>query len=359
MLYRSVSVTTRYTGLKPGTARINWSKLGFDYVPTAGYAYFDYKDGAWSKLSFTPDPFIKVHVLGNVFHYGQSVFEGTKAFHCKDGQVRAFSDVLNWERLAYSCKRLQIPPVTWDMWHDAVNESIQRNIEFVPPYGSGGALYIRPVVIGNGPRLGLGPSLEYKFMVIVIPVGSYYPTGSLVALDAIIPPDFDRCAPLGIGDVKAAANYAADLDSLMTAKKQGFPVCLYLDPRERKFVTEFNTSNFVAIRGSSYITPNDSRAVLNSVTNRRLAELAEKMLGMTVERRPVPFEQEASTWSEVGAVGTAVVVTPIKSITHGSKVFKFSERPTQLQKIHDLIRAIQVGDEPDHFNWLRKIPEHY
>ena len=357
MLLRGLSRFARRHSEPPkiGSARIDWEALGFDYVPTAGFGFFDYSQGGWSGLKYSSEPFVKVHVLGNVFHYGQSVFEGTKAFHTKDGSVKIFSDELNWQRLSYSAKRLQIPSVTWAMWQEAVDYTIRRNIAYVPPYGSGGALYVRPLIIGSGPRLGLGPANEYKFIVIVNPVGSYYPGGKLKSLDALVPLDFDRCAPLGIGDAKAAANYAADLDSLAAAKLKGYPICLYLDAKERRYVTEFNTSNFVAIRDNSYITPQDSRAVLNSVTNRRLAAIAEKMLGMTVERRPIDFHHEVNSWHEVGAVGTAVVVTPIKSITHGDVTVKFSSVPQKLQQLHDIVRAIQNGEERDHFNWLRHV----
>ena len=358
MFRRTAGYLGRRHGRLPevGSARIDWSKLAFDYVPTSGFSSFEYNNGCWStNLKFTADPFVKVHVLGNVFHYGQAVFEGLKAFHNKDGTVKVFSDDLNYERLTYSCRKLQIPPPTLDMWVRGIDQAVRENLAYVPPYGSGGALYIRPLVIGSGPRLGLGPAQEFKFLVITNPVGSYYPAGKLKALDAVIPTEFDRCAPLGIGDAKAAANYAADLQSLTYAKERGFPICLYLDAKERKYVTEFNTSNFIAIRDNTYITPENSRAVLNSVTNRRLSELAEKMLGMKVERRPVIFESEVDSWNEVGAVGTAVVVTPIKSISYDNKVYRFEENPRKLQQLHDLVRAIQQGNEPDHFGWLRTV----
>ena len=340
-----------------GGANIEWSKLFFEHVPTYGHVRATYKNGNWSSLSFHTDPYIPTHVLANVFHYGQAAFEGMKVFHCKDGKVKVFSDRLNWERLTYSCSRLRMPPVAWELWKDAVDEVVKKNCSYIPPFGTDGSLYIRPFIIGSGPQLGVAPSTEYTFVAVCSPVGSYYRTNKLTSLKAFIPTEADRTAPLGIGDAKAAANYAADLDSLMSAKEQGFPICLYLDPIEGRYVTEFNTSNFIAIQKGSnaYITPPPSRSILNSVTNRRLSELAEKVFKLRVERRMVDFDAEWSTWREVGAVGTAVVVTPIKSITKDGICHEFPGEPAMLQQLHDHFRAVQVGGEADRFGWLREI----
>ena len=340
-----------------GSANIEWSKLFFEHVPTYGHVRATYKDGNWSPLSFHTDPYIPTHVLANVFHYGQAAFEGLKGFHCKDGRFKIFSDRLNWERLVHSCSRIRMPSVTWDMWKDSVDELVRMNSSYIPPYGSNGSLYIRPFIIGSGAQLGVAPSAEYTYVAVCSPVGSYYRTKKLTSLKAFIPTESDRTAPLGIGDAKAAANYAADLDSLMSAKEQGFPICLYLDPIEGRYVTEFNTSNFIAIqKGSqSYVTPPPSRSILNSVTNRRLSEVAEKVFKLRVERRMIDFDAEVDTWSEVGAVGTAVVVTPIKSITKDGFCHEFNDEPKTLQLLHDYIRALQVGDETDRFGWLREV----
>jgi branched-chain amino acid aminotransferase len=243
------------------------------------------------------------------------------------------------------------------MWKDSVDELVKKNSSYIPPYGSNGALYVRPFIIGSGPQLGVAPSAEYTFVAVCSPVGSYYRTKKLTSLRAFIPTECDRTAPLGIGDAKAAANYAADLDSLMTAKEQGYPICLYLDPVEGRYVTEFNTSNFIAIQKGSntYITPPPSRSILNSVTNRRLSEVAERVFKLRVERRMIDYDAEVETWNEVGAVGTAVVVTPIKSITKDGICKEFHSEPIILQQLHDYIRALQVGDEADRFGWLREV----
>merc|ERR1719160_449711 len=232
------------------------------------------------------------------------------------------------------------------IWTKAIEEVVRQNIAFVPPYGTGGALYIRPFIFGSGPKLGLGPSTEYTFLVFVNPVGSYYRTGQMQALDCLVNDSFDRAAPLGSGDCKAAGNYAADLESMVEAKKKGFAISLYLDAKERRYVEEFNTSNFVAItKDGKYLTPAAPRSVLWSTTNSVLRQIARDM-GMTVERRPIDFEAEVDNFAEVGAVGTAVVVTPIKSFTRGDKKWEMGE-PKILKELHDRVRAIQQGEAED------------
>jgi len=240
-------------------------------------------------------------------------------------------------------------------WDEAIAEVIRQNTAYIPPHGTDGALYVRPFIFGSGPRLGLGPSPEYTFIVCCNPVGSYYKSGKMQALDALVNDEYDRAAPLGCGDCKAAGNYAADLESMYRAKRAGFPISLYLDARERRYVEEFNTSNFIAItKDGKYLTPDAPRSILNSNTNKVLQQLAADM-GLPVERRPIDFEKEVDSFAEVGAVGTAVVVTPIKSLTRGNRTWEFGATPV-LQKLYDMVRAIQNGDEPDQHGWLHMIP---
>lgn len=248
-----------------------------------------------------------------------------------------------------------MPVVPLELWQAAIDEVVRRNAAYVPPYGSGGALYARPLIFGSGARLGLGPSPEYTFCVMVNPVGSYYRTGTMQSLDALVNDEYDRAAPLGCGDCKAAGNYAADLESMHVAKNRGFPISLYLDAQERRYVEEFNTSNFVAItRDGRYVTPHAPRSVLSSNTNKVLRQLAAD-LGLVVEQRPIDFEAEVESFAEVGAVGTAVVVTPIRSLTRGGQSWRFGE-PRVLQQLHDRVRAVQQGEEEDRHAWLREVP---
>lgn len=242
---------------------------------------------------------------------------------------------------------------TRSIWLGAIEEVVRQNIAFIPPYGTGGALYLRPFIFGSGPKLGLGPSTEYTFLVFCNPVGNYY-KGEMQALDCLVNDEYDRAAPLGSGDCKAAGNYAADLESMMISKKKGFPISLYLDAKERRYVEEFNTSNFVAItKDGKYLTPHAPRSVLWSTTNSVLRQIARDM-GLQVEVRPIDFEAEVDNFAEVGAVGTAVVVTPIRSFTRGDKKWEMG-KPKIVQELHDRVRSIQQGEAEDKHGWLHKI----
>ncbi|CAJ1422134.1 unnamed protein product [Effrenium voratum] len=340
---------------KVGAAKLDWPSLGFNYVKTKSHIRFVYKDGKWSKGKLYTDPFMPVHMLANVFHYGQALFEGFKGFHTKEGDVCLFADKLSLGRMNHGCRRFMMPEVPVEIWDEAVQIVVKDNAKYVPPYGSGGALYVRPFIFGSGPKLGLGPSEEYTFVVFANPVGSYYKAAEgMQGVEALVTDHYDRAAPLGCGDCKAAGNYAADLESMYEAKKKGFPISLYLDAKERRYVEEFNTSNFVGItKDGKYITPDAARSVLNSNTNKVLTQLAADM-GITVERRRIDFAAEVDTFTEVGAVGTAVVVTPIKSLTRGDQVWNFGQ-PEVLKKLHDKVRAIQQGEEEDPHGWMTKV----
>lgn len=274
-----------------GGAGLDWGKLVFGTrVDTHAYLKHVWKDGAWDEGELVEDPYIKMHVLANVFHYGQAIFEGQKVFHCKDGKVRIFNDKMNHIRMSKGAERMGMPTMSQEMFLSALTKVTKANLDFVPPYGSGASLYLRPFMVGSGPQLGLGASSEYTFMVVVAPVGPYY--GS--AVPATVVEDYDRAAPNGVGQVKCAGNYAADIVPAARAKKAGFPVCLYLDAKEHRYVEEFSTSNFVAITKSGvYLTP-DSQSVLDSVTNASLEKLAVDM-GLKVERRKIDFDAEVGS----------------------------------------------------------------
>lgn len=337
-----------------GGANLDWENLSFSYHQVHCHVEYVWRDGqGWDAGREVADPHLKLHVMANVLHYGQSLFEGQKVFAGKDGKIRVFNDKENYKRLQRGCRRLQMPEMTLEMFQEAIDRTVQANVDFVPPYGTGGAMYMRPVMFGSGCQLGLGPSNEFTFCVVANPVGSYYKGGAFPQIPAMVVEDYDRAAPMGVGCVKAAGNYAADIRPSLEGKKAGFPIGLYLDAKEHKYVEEFNTSNFIAItKSGEYVTP-ESDSILASVTNMCLIEIA-KDLGLKVERRPIEFEAEVDSFAEVGAVGTAVVVTPIESITRGDKTFKMQGKET-LQKIHDRVRAIQVGDYEDTHNWMRMI----
>eukprot|EP00440_Ansanella_granifera_P070983 gb/GFBE01077037.1/.p1 GENE.gb/GFBE01077037.1/~~gb/GFBE01077037.1/.p1 ORF type:complete len:352 (+),score=98.75 gb/GFBE01077037.1/:1-1056(+) len=336
-----------------GAANLDWANLFFSYRDVHCHVKYQWKDGQWDEGELVADPYVKMHIMANVFHYGQALFEGQKAFHCKDGKVRIFNDKANFARMMGGCERMGMPDMPEEMFHTAIDRAIAANLDFLPPYGSNGAMYIRPFMVGSGAQLGLGPSPEFMFIVVVAPVGSYYKTKGLTPIPCTVMDDYDRAAPLGVGRVKCAGNYAADIVPSSKAKKAGFPIGLYLDAKEHKYVEEFNTSNFVAITNDNkYVTP-DSVSVLGSITNTCLEDLARDM-GLTVERRRIDFDKEVSSFKEVGAVGTAVIITPIETITRGSQVYKF-DAPTVLQELHDKVRAVQVGEAEDKHGWLREL----
>ncbi len=332
-------------------ADIDWKNLGFKYMDTNCHIEYVWRDGKWSAGELVKEPFLKMHIAATCLHYGQEAFEGMKAFRCKDGVIRIFRPHENAGRMHRTALRTCMAPVPEDMFVDAVKRVVKANEEFVPPYGTGGSLYIRPLLVGTGPQIGVAPASEYTFLVLVMPAGEYY-KGGLKPVRSIIIDEFDRAAPNGMGDVKVGGNYAASIFAHEKAKAAGYPVELYMDAKTHTLVEEFATSNFLGIKpDGTYVTPN-SHSVLPSVTNNTLMQLA-KDHGHKVEVRPVPFE-ELETFSEVAACGTAVVVTPVYEITRGDKVIKISD-PDKCgpitQKLFDGVQDIQYGRVPDTHGW--------
>jgi len=334
---------------------IDWNTLGFKYMDTRCHVRYVWRDGAWDKGEMVESPYLPMHIAAACLHYGQAAFEGLKAFRCKDGKLRMFRPVENARRMAETARRTCMAEVPESMFLEAVSRVIKANEDYVPPYGTGGSLYVRPLLIGSGPQIGVAPAKEYTFLVLVVPVGPYY-KGGLQPVKAMILDDCDRAAPLGVGNVKVAGNYAASLHAHEYAKHVGYPVELYLDAKEHRYVEEFATSNLIGItQDGRYVTPN-SHSILPSVTNSTLRQLAADM-GMKVEIRPVPFE-ELSSFAEIGACGTAVVVTPVCEIVRGDTVIKVGS-PTGcgpvLQKLYEMVQGIQYGELPDAHGWCVEV----
>ncbi len=334
---------------------IDWSTLGFKYMDTRCHVRHVWRNGAWDQGELVSDPFLKMHMAASCLHYGQAAFEGLKAFRCRDGRVRVFRPEANAERLFNTARRTCMAQVPVAMFTEAVLRAVKANEDYVPPYGTGGSLYIRPLLIGSGAQIGVAPADEYTFLVMVMPVGPYY-KGGLKPVRALILDDYDRAAPQGMGDVKVAGNYAASLYAHESAKHAGYPVELYLDAKTHTLVEEFATSNFIGIKpDGTYVTP-DSRSVLPSVTNNTLQQIA-KDLGMGVEVRPVPYE-ELPEFSEIAACGTAVVVTPVCEITRGEQVLRVGPPDgcgPVLQKLYDTVQGIQYGVLPDRHGWCVEV----
>lgn len=334
---------------------IDWSKLGFGYMPTACHIRYTWRDGKWDGGELVTDPHINIHIGATVLHYGQAAFEGLKAYRWKDGTVRVFRPEMNARRISASARRICMAEVPEELFLDGVRRVVRANIDYVPPYGLGATLYIRPVLFGTGVQIGVNAADEYTLIILVTPVGAYY-RGGLKPVRAIVFDDYDRAAPHGTGMIKMGGNYAASLLPHKIAHDRGFPVDLYLDAAEHKYVDEFGTSNFLAIDAKgAYVTPK-SYSILPSVTNDGLQKVAAH-LGMPVEVRPVLFD-EIPDFKEVAACGTAVVITPVNEIVRGERVIQVGPRegcgPT-LQKLYDAYTGIQWGERPDPFGWMVEI----
>eukprot|EP00971_Amphidinium_carterae_P046235 909979-Amphidinium_carterae.1 len=320
-----------------------------------GHVRFTWTDGKWDEGVFVPAPYQLMHINAAALHYGVSCFEGLKAFACKDGKVKLVNPKLNAARMQKGAQKLLMPEVPTEIFVAGVKEAVRRNKEFVPPYGHGASMYVRPLLFSSGQMLGLAPlSSEYTFFVTVLPAGGYFKKGLEGGVKAVVCDGHDRAAPRGLGGVKAAGNYAADLQPVhLVAHKNGYNTTLYLDAAEQKYIEEFSVCNFVGItHDGRYVTPK-SGAILESTTNMMLMQLARDK-GLKVEQRPIDFEKEITSFKEVGMVGTAAVVVRVESITRGDTVYEFSDFDT-IAAIRGEFTSIQCGDLPDKHGWLTEI----
>jgi len=331
---------------------INWAELGFSYMQTNSFVRCQFKDGAWLKPELLTDPMVTIHVAATALHYGQAAFEGLKVFTQKDGTTAAFRPEENARRLNDSAERLLMETIPEDLFMESLELLVKKNLDFVPPYGTGASLYVRPLLIGAGARVGVQPADEYDFYMLGMPVGPYYKNG-FNPIEGWIQTDYDRAAPQGLGSVKARGNYAAGLMGDKVGKKKGYPISLYLDSAEHKYIDEFGTSNFIGITADKkYVTPN-SKSVLPSITNKSLMQLAQD-LGLTLERRQIAVE-ELANFTEVGSVGTAAVITPIGSIVYGEQKFTFGDPKVAgatLTALYKELQGIQYGDIEDRHEWM-------
>tara|TARA_B100001248_G_scaffold203924_1_gene158102 strand:- start:9904 stop:10908 length:1005 start_codon:yes stop_codon:yes gene_type:complete len=324
----------------------------FQYSKTKSLIRFHWKDGNWDTGRLITDDTFKISYAATVLHYGQSAFEGLKAFRHADGSIHVFRPYENAKRMQRSCERLLMPRVDEELFVEAICRVVKDNHEYVPAFGQG-AMYIRPFIFGSAATIGIAPSAEYEFVVLVMPVGDYY-SGGTSGVNAVIWPDFDRAAPFGTGHVKAAGNYASDLLPSQKAKSNNYDIVLYLDAKTRTLIEEFGTSNFIAIdQDGNYISPK-SPTILESITNDSLRRIAETS-GMQVECRKVPLE-ELKNFREIGACGTAVVITPIANIDFQGESIWHSQVPAKrLLDIKATYQAIQNDEQEDIFSWLVKV----
>lgn len=335
------------------SANIDWSNLSFGYMKTDYNVRCTYKDGKWGEIEVTDSENLNIHMAATCLHYGQEIFEGMKAFRGKDGKIRVFRMDENAKRIQRSANGIMMAPIPEGLFCEMVKKVVLANERFIPPYGSGASLYIRPLEIGVSAQVGVKPATEYIFLIFVTPVGPYFKEGFKPTKVAIYR-EYDRAAPCGTGRYKVGGNYAASLMAGERAKSEGYSAVLYLDPKEKKYIDECGPANFFAIKDGVYITPK-SGSILPSVTNMSLKQIA-KDLGIEVECRPIPLEELAEC-QEAAECGTAAVATPIsriddieegKSYTFGSD----NEAGPITTKLYNRLRAIQLGDEPDTHNWV-------
>lgn len=332
---------------------LDWANLGFGYVKTDYNVRCICNNGKWGNLDVSSSEYIDVHIAATGLHYGQEAFEGLKAYMGKDGKVRVFRWEENARRLAASADGIKMEPVPFELFREALFKVIHLNKKFIPPYGSGANLYIRPLLFGSGAEVGVKPASEYTFLIFVTPVGPYF-KGGVKPVNMLICRDVDRAAPLGTGIYKVGGNYAASMRAIIAARNGGYSNTIFLDAKEKKYIDECGPANFFGIRDNTYVTPK-SESILNSVTNMSLIEIA-KSLGMKTERRQVPVE-ELSSFTETGACGTAAVISPIAKIFDPEKnnIYEYckdGEPGTETMKLYKRLTAIQSGDEPDPFGWV-------
>ncbi len=332
--------------------KLNWAELPFGYVPTDYNVRCRYSDGKWGEIEVSESDSINIHMAATCLHYGQEIFEGLKAFRGKDGKIRIFRLEENARRIRQSAEGLVMAPIPVEKFKEMCIKAVELNERFVPPYGSGASLYLRPLEIGMTPRVGVNPASEYLFIIFVSPVGPYFKTG-FNCTKICMTREYDRVAPKGTGRFKTGGNYAASLKSGVMAKEKGYSAVLYLDPREKKYLDECGPANFFAIKGDKYITP-ASESILPSITNMSLRQLATDM-GLTVEARHIPVA-EIEEIDEAAACGTAAVASPIGEIDdldtgHKYVISKDGKPGPWTKKLYDALRAIQLGEAEDVHGW--------
>ena len=335
---------------------LDWSNLGFGYVKTDKRYVSNFKNGAWDEGTLTDDANIVLNECAGVFQYAQTVFEGLKAYTTEDGHIVTFRPDLNASRLADSARRLEMPVFPEERFVDAVQKVVEANAAYVPPYGSGATLYIRPYMMGTNPVIGVKPAEEYQFRMFCTPVGPYFKGGAKPITIRVS--DYDRAAPCGTGNIKAGLNYAMSLHAIVTAHADGFDENMYLDPKTRTKVEETGGANFIFVTKDNKLVTPKSDSILPSITRRSLVYVAEHYLGMKVEHREVYFD-EVKDFAEAGLCGTAAVISPIgKIVDHGKEILipsGMEEMGPVTKKLYDTLTGIQMGRIEAPEGWIKRI----
>ena len=335
---------------------IDWSNLGFGYVQT-DYRYVShYKNGAWDEGTLTQDPNVVINECAGVLQYAQTCFEGMKAYTTEDGRIVTFRPDLNAQRMEDSALRLEMPAFPKDRFIDAVVQVVKANAAYVPPFGSGATLYIRPYMFGSNPVIGVKPADEYQFRILVTPVGPYF-KGGVKPLTIRIS-DFDRAAPNGTGHIKAGLNYAMSLHAIVDAHKQGYDENMYLDAGSRTKVEETGGANFIFVTKDGKVVTPKSSSILPSITRRSLMYVAKEYLGLEAEEREV-YVDELKDFAECGLCGTAAVISPVgKIVDHGKEICLpsgMTEMGPTIKKLYDTLTGIQMGRIEAPEGWIKEI----
>jgi len=335
---------------------LDWSSLGFGYIQTDKRYVSNYKNGSWDEGTLTSDATITINECAGVLQYAQTVFEGMKAYTTEKGQIVVFRPDLNAERMVNSAKRLEMPPFPQDRFVDAVKQVVKANEGYVPPYGSGATLYIRPYMFGSDAVIGVKPANEYQFRIFCTPVGPYFKGGAKPITIRVS--DYDRAAPNGTGHIKAGLNYAMSLHAIVEAHEQGYAENMYLDSATRTKVEETGGANFLFVTKDGKVVTPKSSTILPSITRRSLVYVAKEYLGLEVEERPVYFD-EVKDFAECGLCGTAAVISPVgKIVDHGKEICLPSgmdEMGPVTKKMYETLTGIQMGRIEAPKGWIQVI----
>ncbi len=335
---------------------IDWENLGFGYIKTDKRYVSNYKNGAWNEGAIIEDDTITMSECACVLQYAQTIFEGLKAYTTEDGKIVVFRPDLNAERLANSAKRMEMPVFPEDKFIDAVVQTVKANSAYVPPYGTGATLYLRPFMFGINPVIGVKPANEFQFRIFTTPVGPYFKGGAKPLTIKVS--DFDRAAPNGTGFIKAGLNYAMSLHAIVTAHEEGFAENMYLDPKTRTKVEETGGANFLFVTKDNKIVTPKSNSILPSITRRSLMTVAKDYLGLEVEEREV-YLDELKDFAECGLCGTAAVISPVGKIyDHGNEIAfpsGMDEMGPVTKKLYDTLTGIQMGKIEAPEGWIKVI----
>ena len=336
--------------------QIDWSNLGFGYVQTDMRYVSNFKDGKWDEGGLTPDANVVLNECAGVLQYAQTVFEGLKAYTTEDGHIVMFRPDLNAKRMADSARRLEMPVFPEDRFIEAVAQTVKANAAYVPPYGSGATLYVRPYMFGTNPVIGVKPADEYQFRVFTTPVGPYFKGGAKPITIKVS--DFDRAAPHGTGHIKAGLNYAMSLHAIVTAHEEGFAENMYLDAATRTKVEETGGANFIFVTKDNKVVTPKSDSILPSITRRSILHVAKEYLGLEVEEREVFFD-EVKDFAECGLCGTAAVISPVGKIVDHGKVICFPSGMDEMgpvtKKLYETLTGIQMGHLEAPEGWIKVV----